>query len=174
MRGIGCLWHRSRIEPYADETLGGGEAAAVARHLDRCSNCRKAVEGQRRLRVLLRSGCSVASPSDWSGFWPTVRRRILAEVPRPPIRESWWVPIWKPVWGHPRMAVVSTMALVTALALVFQPIGPRTLPEVEATPILVQDATTADPDASVMVYSSPDNDVTVIWLLRPHDSAEAS
>ena len=34
------------------------------------------------------------------------------------------------------------------------------------TAITVQDATTSDPDASVMVYSSPD-DVTVIWLLAP-------
>ena len=33
---------------------------------------------------------------------------------------------------------------------------------------------TADPDRSVMVYSNPDDDVTVIWVFNPMEQDEQS
>ena len=38
----------------------------------------------------------------------------------------------------------------------------------------VQEVSSADPDRSVMVYSSPDDDVTVIWVFNPAEQDEQS
>jgi hypothetical protein len=43
-----------------------------------------------------------------------------------------------------------------------------------AAPVVVQDVSSADPDRSVMVYSSPDDDVTVIWVFNPGEQDEQS
>ena len=110
-----------------------------------------------------------SSTPDWSGFWPAVRIRIASEKP-PPVRESWWLPVWKPVWGHPRVALGSLMVSGLAAGLVLWPSPPVTL----AAPVVVQDVSSADPDRSVMVYSSPDDDVTVIWVFNPGEQDEQS
>lgn len=49
------------------------------------------------------------------------------------------------------------------LAFSIWPAGER-IPRAWATPVVVQDVGTSDPEGSVMVYSSPDYGVTVIWL----------
>lgn len=167
MRTPGCLWNRSRLGPYADQALGARAAAAVARHLDRCAPCRRVVNSQQHLRALVRSAAAAPVPApDWSAFWPSIQRRLAGERPRvQPVRDPWWLPVWKPFWGHPRVAVAGAVTGVLALALTLQPFGPSSPPPVGANPVEVQDATTADPDASVMVYSGAD-DVTVIWLLH--------
>jgi hypothetical protein len=110
----------------------------------------------------------VADP-EWAGFWPAVRVRIASEAPRP-VRESWWLPYWKPVWGHPRVALGSLMVSSLALGLMLWPGAPGTL----AAPVTVQEVSSADPDRSVMVYSSPDDDVTVIWVFNPAEQDEQS
>jgi hypothetical protein len=112
----------------------------------------------------------VADPG-WSGFWPSVRARIPRQTPHP-VRESWWLPFWKPVWGHPRVALGSVVVSTLAAALVLWP-SPQATKAV-AAPVQVQDVSTADPDRSVMVYSSPDDDVTVIWVFNPAEQDEQS
>jgi anti-sigma factor RsiW len=160
MPKLGCLWNGSRLVPYADRALGTRASAAVARHVERCGSCDKVVRDQQRLRALLRSAAQ-GGPPDWSGFWATVQRRVREEAPGPPMRDPWWLPVWKPVWGHPRVAFAGVATGLFALALTLHPFGPGSPPAV-ASPVVVQDATTADPDASVMIYS---DEVTVIWLL---------
>ena len=32
-----------------------------------------------------------------------------------PVRESWWFPFWKPVWGHPRLAFGAVLLAVLLL-----------------------------------------------------------
>jgi hypothetical protein len=95
--------------------------------------------------------------------------RIAGEAPQP-IRESWWLPFWKPVWGHPRVALGSLMVSSLALGLVLWPSPPVAL----AARVVVQEVSSADPDRSVMVYSSPDDDVTVIWVFNPGEQDEQS
>ena len=97
-------------------------------------------------------------------FWPAIRYRIETEAPRP-FRESWWLPLWKPVWGHPRMATSAVMAgaLIASVSL-----WPASRDIVE--PVMVQDVGTGEPNRSVMVYSNKD-DVTVIWLLAADTAA---
>jgi hypothetical protein len=61
-----------------------------------------------------------------------------------------------------------------AAAMVLWPSAPVTVPRAVAAPVVVQDVSTADPDRSVMVYSSPDDDVTVIWVFNPGEQDEQS
>ena len=123
-------------------------------------------------------GWSSSGSACWSGArrqtWPIPTGpdsgprsayEIAGEAPQP-VRDSWWLPYWKPVWGHPRVALGGLM--VSGLALCpwcSWPGAPATL----AAPVTVQDVSSADPDRSVMVYSSPDDDVTVIWVFNPAD-----
>jgi hypothetical protein len=143
----------------------------AAQHASRCRGCGREVERLRELRVLLRSAEADVVDPDWSGFWPAVRVRIARESP-PPVRDAWWLPYWKPVWGHPRVALSGLAISTLAIALVFWPNAP--VSRAVAAPVEVQDVSTSDPDRSVMVFSNPDDDVTVIWVFNPSEQDEQS
>lgn len=160
--GLACHWHRSRLAPFVDGALGTRPAASVSAHLRRCQRCRKAIEEASRLRQMLRSALPPEGPPDWGGFWPGIESRIRSEPPRP-IRAAWWLPLWKPVWGHPRMALGGAMAVCALLLWSIWPVAQTEAPVAWAGPVVVQDVHTSDPDGSVMVYSSPDHP-TVIWV----------
>ena len=98
----------------------------------------------------------------WSSFWPTIRHRIETEAPRP-FREAWWLPLWKPVWGHPRVATAAMASAVIASVSLWSAGGDVTTAAL-VEPITIQDVATGEPNRSVMVYANKD-DVTVIWLL---------
>jgi hypothetical protein len=167
MPSLGCLWYRPRLERLVDGGLGTRAGRAATSHAARCPRCGGEVEQLTRLRLLIRSSAPDVTDPDWAGFWPAVRVRIASEARRP-VRESWWLPFWKPVWGHPRVALGSLMVSSLALGLVLWPSTPLTL----AAPVVVQDVSSADPDRSVMVYSSPVDDVTVIWVFNPGEQDE--
>lgn len=172
MPSLGCLWNRPRLERLVDGALGPRAGRAATSHAARCPRCGGEVEQLTRLRLLIRSSAADVADPDWAGFWPVVRVRIAREAPRP-VRESWWLPVWKPVWGHPRVALGSLMVSGLAAALVLWPSPQVTVPTF-AAPVVVQDVSSADPDRSVMVYSSPDDDVTVIWVFNPGEQDEQS
>ena len=144
----------------------------MAAHLTGCPACRVASEKSVRLRALVRQAASVPTDPDWSGFWPPVRARIVSEEPRP-VRESWWVPFWKPVWGHPRLAFGAALLAVLVVAFSFWPVDDAAF----ASPVNVQDVSADDPDRSVMVYTSRDTSrdpgVTVIWVFGSTEGHEA-
>ncbi|MGH7403698.1 MAG: hypothetical protein ACREKQ_14800 [Candidatus Rokuibacteriota bacterium] len=135
------------------------------------------MERFQRLRVLVRSAEPAGGGPDWSGFWAAVRMRIATETPRP-AREAWWLPFWKPVWGHPRVAlggvVGGVVVSMLAAVLVLWPSAQVTAPTAHAAAVVVQDVSTTDPDRSVMVYSNPDDDVTVIWVFNSAEQDEPS
>jgi anti-sigma factor RsiW len=171
MPTLGCLWNRRRLEGFVDGALGSRAGRVAAQHVSGCASCRSEVERHRRLRLLVRSALAEVADPGWSGFWPSVRARIARETPKP-VRESWWLPFWKPVWGHPRVALGSVVVSTLAAVLVLWP-SPQATKAVAAS-VQVQDVSTADPDRSMMVYSSPDDDVTVIWVFNPAEPDEQS
>ncbi|MGH7350737.1 MAG: hypothetical protein ACREI6_12020 [Candidatus Rokuibacteriota bacterium] len=173
MLNLACLWNGSRLEGLVDGALGPLMTRMAAAHAARCGSCGREVERLRRLRVLVQSAEPAAGDPDWSGFWPAVRMRIATETPRP-VREAWWLPFWKPVWGHPRVAVGGAVISVLAASLVLWPSAQVTAPRAHAAPVVVQDVSTTDPDRSVMVYSNPDDDVTVIWVFNSGEPDEQS
>jgi anti-sigma factor RsiW len=166
MPSLGCLWNRSRIEPFADVALPARAMRAVARHLTGCASCRTRMERLTALRSQVREVASEPRLPDWSGFWTVIRSRIETEPARP-LREPWWLPLWKPVWGHPRLALATGLATVTLASVSFWPADEGELLPAWG-PVMVQDVATGDPDGSVMVYSDSDRGaergVTVIWL----------
>lgn len=173
MLSLGCFWNRLRLERYTDGTLGARVGRRVRAHLDGCPACRGEAERLSGIRALVHSALPHPAEPDWAGFWPAVRVRI-AEGGSRPIRDPWWLPLWKPVWGHPRLAFGGIMAGALALAFALWPGGERQVPVAWAGPVLVQDVATADPDQSVMVYSSPEHDLTVIWVFSPDTSNDES
>ena len=121
------------------------------------------------LRRELRESTPAVAEPDWTNFWSGVQTRLRTEAVRP-MREAWawWRPLWKPVWGHPRMAMATSGALIVLLAVSLWPAREGEVQIAEAAPVVVQDVDTPDPNGSVMVYSAPDRGpergVTVIWV----------
>lgn len=113
----------------------------------------------------MRQASPQAVEPDWSGFWVTVRARIMSEEPRP-VRESWWFPFWKPVWGHPRLAFGAVLLAVLVTTFTFWPADDAAY----ASPVHVQEVSADDPERSVMVYSSRAHGVTVIWVFGSNDT----
>jgi hypothetical protein len=173
MSVLGCLWNRPRLERYADRALGPRLTRLVGGHLARCARCSAYVDSQARLRDLVKSALpDVAEPS-WAGFWPGIQAGIARARPRR-IKDAWWIPLWRPFWGHPRLALGGAMAAGLALTLVFWPAADNPGSMAWAGPVVVQDVSTPDPDQSVMVYSSPDQALTVIWLFSPGAGTDES
>lgn len=130
--------------------------------MERCAACRAAAGRLDRLRRLVREGAGAPEEPDWSGFWPGIAARLGAASPRP-LRDPWWLPLWRPVWGHPRLSAATAAAagIVLTFSLWSGREGER--PLALASPIVVQDAGASDPGDSVMVYAGRD-DVTVVWV----------
>ena len=110
---------------------------------------------------------------DWRGFWPGIQARI-ASGPVRQVRDAWWLPFWHPFWGHPRLALGGVLTGSLALALFFWPSTENPSSVAWADPVIVQDVSSPDPDRSVMVYSSPDQTLTVIWLFNSGGPADES
>jgi len=168
MWSMSCALVRSRLERHADGALGERGRRFVDVHLGRCDGCRAAREGLVRLKAAVRQESPRAAEPDWSGFWATVRARIMSEEPRP-VRDSWWVPLWKPVWGHPRLAFGGVLLAVLVTMFTFWPADDAAF----ASPVKVQDVSAGDPERSVMVYSSRAHGVTVIWVFGSNETYDA-
>jgi len=173
MLRLSCLWNRSRVEPFADGALGPRRARAFASHIAGCAACRGLADRQEHLSTLVRSSVGDPPDPDWSAFWPNVQSRLVREVPRP-YRGHWWMPFWKPVWGHPRIAFGGAMAGALVLALSLWPGSEGQISSAWASPVVVQDVSSTDPEHSVMVYSTEDQGLTVIWLLPLGGTTEES
>ncbi len=161
---LGCIWNRSRLGAYADGALGGRAARAVSAHIAGCPGCGGVVGRLAELRRLVVAEAMDQAEPDWSRFWPAVRQRIASEPGRAAVTDAWWLPLWKPFWGHPRLSAVGAAMAVLLLTFSFWPGGEGEIPVAWAGPVVVQEASTADPEGTVMVYATDDRDVTVIWV----------
>lgn len=159
-----CLLNRSRLDRYADGALSPRLKRSVEAHLGHCRDCLLRVERQIHLQGLVKSALPEPGEPDWTGFWPGIQARIRREPPRP-MRDPWWVPLWRPFWGHPRLAVGGAVAAALALIFTLWPGRDGQVPVAwGAGQVVVQDVNTSDPERAVMVYSTPDQALTVIWL----------
>jgi len=159
------------MERHVDGMLGPWAARRVREHLETCAACRSRAEGVSRLRALVRASIAEVEEPDWTGLWNGVHARILREKPRSVIRDAWWMPLWRPVWGHPRLAVGSALAAGLAASLMFWSGTENNASVAWADPVIVQDVSTSDPDRSVMLYATPDQTLTVIWLFNAADES---
>jgi len=150
-----CYFTRRKLGAYLDGVLDAGAARSTGAHLAGCTACQAEADELRRLRRLLQSHVRAAEP-DWSGFWPGIVRGIRdARIERP-------VAAGDPNRWRPRWAVGGALAagLLVSAGVWQWALGPV---ESEAG-ISVSHARTDDPRGSVMVYTSPERDVAVVWV----------
>ena len=163
-----CFRTRRRIGAYLDGALEGGAAQSAARHLSGCVTCQREAETLRRVRALLQRNLSPSSSlaaPDWSGFWPGIVRGIEDGRHRQPLHvtASRWR--WRPRW-----VLGSAMAVAGLLSLtLWQTVPGLFTPD---PPVVVSSAHTEDPRGTVMVYSTHEKDVTVVWVLGLDESSD--
>lgn len=160
-----CYFTRRRLDALVDGALADGERRSTAAHVASCDRCRREVDELQRLRLVIRRTLAVPGPSDWSGFWAGVARGIedrpsLAPIARPGFDIA-------RLFIGPRLAFGAAAALLLVSFTVWEFWGPE--PPVES-PVLVRSAVTEMPGASLMVYSPPERDTAVVWLLAADDS----
>lgn len=153
-----CYRARKRLGAYLDGGLDAGDARWTERHLATCGRCQAEVAQLRRIKALVAEAGAVPEP-DWTGFFPGIVRGIQDEqrAPEPALRSArrWW----------PRWAMGGAALATAGLAAVLFWQGGRVPLPAEAS-VRVTDAATEDPGATVMVYSSAEKDLAVVWLLH--------
>jgi len=181
MQSISCRLTQKRLGAFQDGELDPTARARAEAHLAGCPACAGELAALGRLRTALST--PVAGPPDavWDAFWPQVRSRIAAtapeEAPAP-------FPTWLSGLGAWRFAIGSALAVALALLVVMapwqrqpdQPEAPRiAMPAAPAvvprgglpavTPAaVVESVETGDPQSSVMVFTNPDAEMTVVWV----------
>jgi anti-sigma factor RsiW len=153
-----CYRTRRCIGAYLDGALDQGTAESTAAHLASCGSCQQQAGELRRLRSLLQGALAAPEP-DWTGFWQGIVRGIEdRREGRPPlvVQRRWWQTEWRP-----RLAIGGALAALLVGVGVWQLMpGPR--PSEAA--VLVTSAHTEDPRGTVMVYSTREQDVAVVWV----------
>lgn len=171
-----CLWIRRWIDAYLDRSLSEARARRVVQHLDGCPPCRESARRQERLVTLVRSAADEMAEPSWTGFWPGIRVRLLSEgetVGR--LTHRRWVPHARPAWPLgwlPRLALASAIAGVFVFSLALWRSDGRV--DLPGPGIVVQALEAPDPETSVMVFSTPEHEMTVIWIFGLRPSADQS
>ena len=174
-----CWLIRRRLGAYQDGELPPGARRRVEAHLRGCQPCSQQV--QALAAAPDRAGARRADPSEavWTAFWPQVRARIAAPAPAP---ASGWERAWDAVRVRPRLALAPALA-AGALAVLAVVAPWQRAPQQSARPgvvagglettgtqpagldqVVIQSIETEDPDLPVMVFASPESDVTVLWV----------
>ena len=157
---------RRRLSAYLDGALTEAQTRTVEAHVGRCAACRTEVDALRRLNAVIHRSLRVPEP-DWTGFWEGVVRGVEDQRLRAPLPEHRATrPVWRSQW-----AVGGALAAMALLSLsVWQNLG-DTPGSITESPVVVNAASTGQPDGGVMVYSTPDKAMTVVWLLDEEPSA---
>jgi anti-sigma factor RsiW len=153
-----CYRTQRRIGAYLDGALDQETARSTASHLASCGSCQREAGELRRLRGLLQIRLAPAEP-DWTGFWQGVVRGIEdRRDARPvPVGRRWWQTVSRPRW-----AVGSALAAALLMSLGVWQFAPG--PRPSEAGVLVTSASTEDPRGTVMVYSTKEQDVAVVWV----------
>jgi anti-sigma factor RsiW len=173
MKSLSCLSITRQLSFYRDGALSGRRARAVDRHLRSCDHCRREDARLERLATLLRATFPEAPEPDWSGFWPGIRTRIVA-MPRRTWREALARWVWWPAGRYPRFALGGALAGFLLLASVLGQYGLQERP-LFPPGVVISAVETLHPNWSVMVFSSPEDEMTVIWVFgldQPSDQSQ--
>jgi len=174
-----CWLVRRRLGAYQDGELSAGARHRVEAHVRGCTQCGGELSALGRLRAALALDTADPPEAVWTAFWPQVRDRIAAPAPAP---KSAWERGWESVRARPRFGLVPALAAATLAVLAV--VAPwQRVPQQAPAPTLVasglespgvqqaaldqvviQSIETEDPDLPVMVYASPESDVTVLWV----------
>ena len=176
-----CWLVRRRLGAYQDGELSLGTRNRVSAHVRACEPCGRELAALGRLRDALTMDAAGPSEAVWTAFWPQVRARIATPAPAP---ERAWRRTWGAVRTRPRLGLAP--ALAAGVLAVLAVVAPwQRAPEEPAMPspapvtggletagiqpaaldqVVIHSIETEDPDVPVMVYASPESDVTVLWV----------
>jgi anti-sigma factor RsiW len=150
-----CYRTRRHISAYLDRALPEPAARTTAVHVEGCARCRRELGELERVRSLVRTMPQPSDP-DWTGFWQGIVRGV--EDRRVATRAATPTRAWR--W-HPRLAFGGLAAAALLATLTFWQFG-----NVFQTPasVVIGSANTDNPDSTVMVYSTPEHDMAVVWV----------
>ena len=157
-----CLRVRRQLTPYLGKALSPARESGVARHLRECAGCRREASRLEGLVALLGASLPAAPDPDWSDFWPGVRARIVTGD-HAALREGWWWRLWHQPGWYPRLALGGGLAGLLLAATVLWQSGYQQLPALPLG-VVVSALETPDPNGNVMVFSSPADEMTVVWV----------
>ena len=159
-----CYRSRRRLGAYLDGALDQETTSSTAAHLGSCEVCQREAGELRRLHGLLVRNLTAAAPADWTGFFQGVVRGIEDQrAARPaPARRGWLPALMGHRWAFGGGLVA---ALLLSLGIWQYSVGVRP----SEAGVLVTSAHTDDPRGTVMVYSTPEQDVAVVWVFGLND-----
>jgi anti-sigma factor RsiW len=179
-----CFRTRRRIGAYLDGALEADAAASAARHLAECASCRREAEGLQRMKALLQRALSpeaVPAPPDWTAFWPGILRGIEAgrRAPAAKPHTGWRRTRWAlggalvaalvtgttlSQWQEQRQTAAPPVLEKPVLVSTTAGDDPVPLAPAVDDPVLISSADTEHPDGSVMIYHTPERDMSVVWV----------
>jgi hypothetical protein len=157
---LSCFLTRRRLGALLDRELPRSQRDRASAHVAGCRRCLQEVRDLERLRQAAGQAVAVAPPTDWSGFWPGIVRGIEDRRHVRVLRS--WVPGRRPALA---LGGAAGGMLVAGVAL-WQLSG---APDPGAA-VIVRSADTEMPGTSLVVYSPPERDVAVVWVLGPDES----
>ena len=104
---------------------------------------------------MLREGTRASALPDWTGFWEGVRRGI--EAPAVELRT-------RSRRLRPRLVAGTAAALAVVASVIFWQIPRTPFTSQAAAAVSVNSADTHRPGGTVMIYSSPEKDLAVVWV----------
>ena len=174
-----CWLVKRRLGAYQDGELSTRARHRIERHVRGCAGCGAELSALGRLKAAMALDTADPPEAVWTAFWPQVRDRIAAPAPAP---ESPWERVWETVRTRPKLglapalaaAALAVLAVVAPWQRAPQQAPEPTLvagglespgvPQAALDQVVIQSIETEDPDLPVMVYKSPESDVTVLWV----------
>jgi anti-sigma factor RsiW len=166
-----CAAVVARLGAYVDGQLHEGRRMRLEAHMGSCETCSAELQRLRTLSEGVRRGLAVSLPrEDAARFWDNVERKIRETKP---VRWSSVDRLRELFWFHPRVwwasaAVLGTTILLFTADLVLRPsIPPPTqLAPADAPMKTVVESVEGGPNSSVVLFSTPDQQLKIIWVLE--------
>lgn len=170
-----CAKVLARLGAYVDGELQEAGRQPLEAHLGSCQRCSAELARLLTLRDHLRHSLAVSLPGqDARQFWANVERKILeAKTPR------WWTldRVRELFWAYPKLrwasaAVLGMAILVFGADLLLRPSIPRPTPlgQTDARQQTVVESVEGGPNSSVVLFSTPDQQLKIIWVLEQRKS----
>lgn len=166
-----CSTVVQRLGAYVDGQLHDSRQKQLEAHLGDCQRCTAELQRLLALRDHIRGSLAVSlQGEDAARFWDNVERKIH-NAKSPPrwgvdrLRELFW--FYPKLWWA-SAAVLGTTVLLFTADLVLRPSipPPTSLAPMEAAPKTVVKSVEGGPNSSVILFSTPDQQMKIIWIVE--------
>jgi anti-sigma factor RsiW len=170
-----CSTVVARLGAYIDGELAESRRQSLEAHIGSCQSCSAELDQLRTLRDHLRQSLTVSlAGQDVQRFWDNVERKIQEAKARrwlslDRVRELFW---FYPKLKWASAAVLGTTVLLFTADLLLRPAIPPPTPlgPTDARPKTVVESVEGGPNSSVVLFSTPDQQLKIIWVLEQRRS----